>query len=99
MSNSERPELRALRELQALVRHLADELAGFRRRALLAEARVRELEDVSGDAGQPGMRARVSQLEQENAVLRSHLELATSRTQTMLDRVRFLRQQVQGGEP
>ena len=99
MSNSERPELRAFWELEALVRHLVDELAGFRRRALLAEARVRELEEVSGGAAPPGMRERVSQLEQENAVLRSRLELATSRTQSMLDRVRFLRQQMQGGEP
>jgi hypothetical protein len=32
---------RAYRELETLVRHLADELAGFRRRALAAEAELR----------------------------------------------------------
>jgi len=44
MSDSERPEIIAFRDLEQLVRHLGDELAGFRRRALLAEARVRDLE-------------------------------------------------------
>ena len=44
MSDSERPEITAFRDLEQLVRHLGDELAGFRRRALLAESRLRELE-------------------------------------------------------
>jgi hypothetical protein len=39
----------------------------------------------------------VSQLEQENAVLRERLDTATARTSQMLDRVRFIRQQAQGG--
>ena len=101
MSDSERPEALAFRELEQLVRHLGDELAGFRRRALVAEARVRELE--SEDA-QPEVREqrelgdRVMQLEHENAVLRGRLESATARTKAMLDRVRFIRQQVQGAE-
>ena len=34
----------AFLELQRLVRHMTDELASFRRRAIQAEARVRELE-------------------------------------------------------
>ncbi|HET9797694.1 MAG TPA: hypothetical protein VFP90_06895 [Gemmatimonadaceae bacterium] len=84
-----------------LVRHLADELAGFRRRALLAESRVRELE---GDEAEPDAREqralseRVSQLEEANAVLRARLESATERTRQMLERVRFIRQQAQGAE-
>ena len=44
MSDSERPEIATFRDLEQLVRHLGDELAGFRRRALLAESRLRELE-------------------------------------------------------
>ncbi|HEX7980679.1 MAG TPA: hypothetical protein VF461_18895, partial [Gemmatimonadaceae bacterium] len=44
MSDSERPEITAFRDLEQIVRHLGDELAGFRRRALLAESRLRELE-------------------------------------------------------
>ena len=39
-----RPEVVAFRELDALVRGLTDQLAGYRRRALAAETRTRELE-------------------------------------------------------
>jgi len=41
-----RPEAAAFRELDTLVRNLSDLLAGFRRRALAAEARSRELEQI-----------------------------------------------------
>ena len=101
MSDSERPEALAFRELEQLVRHLGDELAGFRRRALVAENRVRELES---EDNQPEVRQqrelgdRMNQLEHENAVLRGRLEAATERTRAMLERVRFIRQQAQGAE-
>jgi len=101
MSDSERPEGVAFRELEQLVRHLGDELAGFRRRALVAEARLRELES---EEAQPEVKQqrelgdRLNQLEHDNAVLRGRLESATARTQAMLDRVRFIRQQAQGAE-
>jgi hypothetical protein len=101
MSDSERPEALAFRELEQLVRHLGDELAGFRRRALVAEARVRELE-VEGS--QPKAREQrelgdqLTKLEHDNAVLRGRLESATARTKAILDRVRFIRQQAQGAE-
>ena len=101
MSDSERPEALAFRELEQLVRHLGDELAGFRRRALVAEARVRDLES---EDSQPEVRQqrelgdRLNQLEHENAILRSRLEAATTRTKAMLERVRFIRQQAQGAE-
>jgi hypothetical protein len=100
MSDSVRPEIVAFRELETLVRHLGDELAGFRRRALLAEARVRELE---GQGPSPVMQQQrelsdqVTQLEHENAALKGRLDAATARTKQMLDRVRFIRQQAQGG--
>ena len=42
MSGSERPELRAYRELEMLVRHLGEELAAFRRRALAAEGQLKD---------------------------------------------------------
>ncbi|MFN8716343.1 MAG: hypothetical protein ACK50C_05055 [Gemmatimonadaceae bacterium] len=41
-----RPETVAFRELDTLVRNLSDQLAGYRRRALTAEARARELEQI-----------------------------------------------------
>ena len=101
MSDSERPEIVAFRDLEQLVRHLGDELAGFRRRALLAESRLRELEieDRAPDVTQQrALDERVTELEHENAVLRARLESATERTRQMLERVRFIRQQAQRAE-
>ncbi len=98
MSDNGRPELRAFRELEGLVHALAEELAAFRRRALVAEARVREIESVGGiPAGTPVPSERIADLERENAELRERLDGAGTRTRQMLDRVRFLRQQVEGG--
>ena len=101
MSDSERPEIIAFRDLEQLVRHLGDELAGFRRRALLAESRLRELESEDRAPEVPQQRAldeRVTELEHENAVLRARLDSATERTRQMLERVRFIRQQAQKAE-
>ena len=98
MSDSERPEIIAFRDLEQLVRHLGDELAGFRRRALLAESRLREMESEDRAPEVTQQRAldeRVTELEHENAVLRARLESATERTRQMLERVRFIRQQAQ----
>jgi hypothetical protein len=100
MSDSVRPEIAAVRELEQLVGHLADELAGFRRRALLAEGRLRELEEQDAEPDvkrQRELRERCSTLEHENAALRSRLESATDRTRQVLDRVRFIRQQTEAG--
>ena len=99
MSDSERPEVVAFHELTTLVRRLADELAGFRRRALVAEARVRELEEQAAQPARQQQRhlaERVTELEQENATLRDRLDGATERANRMLERVRFMRQQAQG---
>lgn len=41
-----RPDTAAFRELDILVRNLSDQLAGYRRRALTAESRSRELEQL-----------------------------------------------------
>jgi len=101
MSDSERPEIVAFRDLEQLVRHLGDELAGFRRRALLAESRLRELESEDRAPEVTQQRAldeRVTELEHENAVLRARLDAATERTRQMLERVRFIRQQAQRAE-
>jgi len=93
-SDSERPDVEAFQELNQLVRHLGDELATFRRRALSAEARIKAI-----DAAPGGARVnpeRVDRLEKENADLKRRLEVARARTRQVLDRVRFLRQQHEG---
>ena len=94
MSDSARPEIAAFAELAQLVKHLGDELASFRRRALQAEARLKSLEST----GVKGVVSpeRVQFLERENAGLSTRLEAARTRTQQMIDRVRFLRQQHDG---
>ena len=94
MSDSVRPEQAAFAELELLVKHLGDELASFRRRALQAEARLKGLEStgVKGVASPE----RVQFLERENAGLSTRLEAARVRTQQMIDRVRFLKQQHDG---
>lgn len=100
MSDSVRPEIASFKELETLVRHLGDELAGFRRRALLAEARLREIEGGEGEPMMDQQRAlaeRCAVLERENAALQARVDAASSRAQQMLDRVRFIRQQAQQG--
>jgi hypothetical protein len=94
VSDSARPEIAAFRELEQLVHHLGDELASFRRRALQAEARLKTLEST----GVKGVVSpeRVQYLERENAGLTTRLEAARARTQQIIDRVRFLRQQHDG---
>jgi hypothetical protein len=87
-SVSERPEIAAFRDLAQLVRHLEDELASFRRRALSAEARVKELEAATG-----GESVDAAALKRENAELAQRVEAATIRTKELVDRVRFVRQQ------
>jgi hypothetical protein len=94
VSDSVRPEVAAFAELEMLVKHLGDELASFRRRALQSEARVKSLEST----GVKGVVSpeRVQFLENENAGLTNRLDAARARTQQMIDRVRFLRQQHDG---
>lgn len=84
--------LAAFTELSDLVGHLGDELAAFRRRALQAEARVRALE-AAGGADAFASQSRLEELERENDELRTRLAAAGERTDQMLARVRFLRQQ------
>jgi len=92
-SASERPEVAAFQDLAQLVRHLEDELASFRRRALSAEARVKELEASVGSEPTDA-----AALKRENAELKERLDAATARTKQLLERVRFVRQQSTKGE-
>jgi hypothetical protein len=96
MSAQERTDSAAFRELEALVRSLVDELAGFRKRALAAEAKVKGYESAAGSGAKTG--ARLAKLEEENSRLRAQVEAARTSTKGMLERVRFLRQQAQAAE-
>ena len=96
MSDRERPDAAAFQELQSVIRHLVDELAGFRKRALAAEAKVKGFESASGSSAKTG--ARLAQLEEENARLRAKVDKARTATKGMLEKVRFLRQQAQAAE-
>lgn len=91
----------AFAELELVVRGLGDELAFFRRRALDAERRVRELlpstkQSVGAEAGLVdvgALQSRVARLEAENAELRERLAEAAERTRAVAERMRFARQQ------
>ena len=97
MSDNDQAEKRAIQELDVLVHHLAEELAGFRRRALTAESRLKDVEGHGGGAASLELVNRCAELEQENERLQAKLEAANARAKQMLDRVRFLRQQAQAG--
>ena len=148
-----RPEVLAFRELETLVRNLSDQLAGYRRRAMAAEARTRELEGllVAAHAAERDSRTMLTASEQAlgeamrnkvraeadaaatkealavqltavvvpapptftddgrelsadevalrrvNSELRTLLDVARERTAQLLERTRFLRQQIGAG--
>ena len=96
MSDPERPDAAAFGELQKVVRNLVEELAGFRKRALAAEAKVKGFESATGSSAKAG--ARLAQLEEETARLKAQVEKARKSTSGMLEKVRFLRQQAQAAE-
>ena len=75
VSDLVRPDTAAFRELDALVRNLSDQLAGYRRRALAAEARSRELEQVVAerDGTLIEIRADVQRSTQARAILEARV--------------------------
>src|SRR5687768_11302038 len=95
MSDNDRPELRAYRELETLVRNLGDELAAFRKRAISAESQLKDVTAPAPSAKGGVSSERLSELETENQSLKTRLMRAEERVRQMLDRVRFLRQQLQ----
>ena len=92
MSSHVPSDAAAFEELEQLVRALGEELARFRKRALNAEGRLKRIE-TSGETGDLFAGDRAATLEAENRALRERLAQATERTQAVLSRVRFLRQQ------
>ena len=92
MSDSAPPEFASFHELEQLVRNLGEELAGFRKRALSAESRLKALEAASGPADLFS-HERLAAAEQENAELKRRLAAAMERTNQVVAQLRFLRQQ------
>jgi hypothetical protein len=90
LSDNQRPDVAAFRELDQLVRHLGEELANFRRRALHAESQIRSIESRGVSVAEL---RRLDALEAENMTLKRRVERAAEQAQAMLERVRFLRQQ------
>lgn len=87
------PESQGFKQLEQLVHNLGDELAAFRKRAQIAEGRVRVLEGALSGGGDEVSIDRVRALEAENADLRARLGHAAQRTRQLAARVKFIRQQ------
>lgn len=86
--SQEGPEFEALGELEEVIRHLTDELAAWRRRALRAEA------ELGGEHDAVTSRERIVELERENRALEKRVESARKRVSDLLSRLRFLEEQV-----
>jgi hypothetical protein len=96
----ERPDFRALDELEQLLRHVGEELAAWRRRSLKAEAELQEFKTKgTGPAGPELLQARqrVIDLEVENQVLRQRIDAARERVASIESRLTFLSQDREDG--
>jgi chromosome segregation ATPase len=90
-SNDDRPELRALADLEAVIGAVTHEVAAWRRRALKAEAggaKAGATPDVAS------ARERIQELEDENLELHHRLRTARERVEQLLSRLQFLEEQV-----
>lgn len=91
MLNAERPDFRALTELERVLQHVKDELASWRRRALTAETHRAEM-GVDHDA--VASLERIRELELENERITGRLQAARNHVDDLLARLRFLEEQV-----
>lgn len=86
----ERLEVReAIDQLEAILRDVAEELAGWRARALKAEAELK----AGGRSAAPKHPAASTDSEAENKVLRQRVEAARVRVHELLQRLTFLEEQ------
>src|SRR3989442_14097980 len=94
--DGERADGQMLDQLESVLRYVADELAGWRARAVKAEAELKESGVRSGGAvakSDPETRGRVADLEQENRTLRQRVDAARGRVHDLLSRLTFLEEQ------
>jgi FtsZ-binding cell division protein ZapB len=92
----ERPDQTALADLEQLFHHVSEELAGWRRRTLKAEAELQEARAHGGVLAGPELnqsRQRVIELEMENQALRQRIDGAKERLRALASRLSFLEQQ------
>jgi predicted nucleic acid-binding Zn-ribbon protein len=88
VSYDERPEFRALDELQEVLRHVTEELAAWRRRAQRAEGALGAGHDVLVH------RERVVELEGSHRDLTRRLEQARGQVEELVKRLQFLEEQM-----
>ena len=91
----ERPDQKAMADLEQLLQHLAEELAGWRKRTLKAEAELQEVRASGGVLAGPELnqsRQRVIELEVENQALRQRIDGAKERLKALAGRLVFLEQ-------
>jgi hypothetical protein len=96
----ERPDFRALDELEQLLRHVGEELAAWRRRSLKAEAELQEHKSRGGGPAGPELvqaRQRVIDLEMENQQLRQRIDAAREKVAMIESRLTFLSQDREDG--
>ena len=94
--DGERADAQVLDQLETILRHVADELAGWRARAVKAEGELKESGGrAGGSAAKPDAetRSRLADLEQENKALRQRVEAARLRVHDLLSRLTFLEEQ------
>lgn len=92
MYDSERADARALEQLEAILRDVAEELSSWRTRALKAEGDPKAGRAASGVGGGGGG-GRAPELDAENRALRQRVEAARTRVQGLLARLSFLEEQ------
>jgi FtsZ-binding cell division protein ZapB len=95
VSYYERPDQKALSDLEQVVQHLAEELAGWRRRTLKAEGELQQARENGGVIAGPELnqaRQRVIELETENQALRLRIDAAKDRLRALAGRLSFLEQ-------
>jgi hypothetical protein len=98
--DGERVDAAVLDQLESILRHVAEELTGWRARALKAESDLKETgARASGAGAKPDLetRGRLSDLEQENKTLRQRVEAAKLRVHDLLSRLTFLEEQARQG--
>lgn len=91
MSDAASREQEVLAELEAVIARVVDEVASWRRRALKAES---DRAALGEDHDAVASRKRILELERRNAELTARLEAARERVTMLIERLRFLEEQV-----